>query len=247
MKHEIVMPKAGLTNTEGVVSSWAFENGAQVKKGDVIGDIENEKSTIPLTSPADGFLAGLAEPGEEFKVGAVIGYVVDSASETVEAASLAAPAAEPVKEAVAPWPTSPALLWQALWAPGNAFLCQEDGGKEGIDYQDLPAQAPAALWWRLTSGKPWRKRRWRLRLPPLRQSPLPTGRSWPPPCAGPLPRTCRLPCRTPPRHPPRWSWMAALLAFKDSMKAMEEALSNRITLNEILSFIVVKWQPSTPA
>ena len=205
MKHEIVMPKAGLTNTEGVVSSWAFENGAQVKKGDVIGDIENEKSTIPLTSPADGFLAGLAEPGEEFKVGAVIGYVVDSASETVEAASPAAPAAEPVKEAVAPVADVPS---PAVASPLGARkrispFARKMAEKEGIDYQDLPGTGPGGAVVAADIRKAMAEKAAAPEAAPAAAKPAAYREELASAMRRSIARTCRLPLQKPPRHPPR--------------------------------------------
>ncbi len=249
MKHEIVMPKAGLTNTEGVVSSWAFENGAQVKKGDVIGDIENEKSTIPLTSPADGFLAGLAEPGEEFKVGAVIGYVVDSASETVEAASPAAPAAEPVKEAVAPVADVPS---PAVASPLGARkrispFARKMAEKEGIDYQDLPGTGPGGAVVAADIRKAMAEKAVAPETAPAAAKPA----AYREELASAMRRSIAKNLQASLQNTAQASAsveldVTALLAFKDSMKEMEEALSNRITLNEILSFIVVKLAAKHP-
>lgn len=81
MKTAFVMPKAGLTNTEGTISSWSVETGSRVKKGDIIGEMENEKSTIDLLAPADGLFVIIGQVGVEYKVGEIIGYVVDSMEE----------------------------------------------------------------------------------------------------------------------------------------------------------------------
>lgn len=247
MKHEIVMPKAGLTNTEGVISSWALQEGARVKKGDVIGDIENEKSTIPLTSPADGYLAGLAEPGEEFKVGAVIGYVVDSAGETVETA--AAPQAAPVSA-----PSQVPVQQVKAAAPGVRKRISPYAKKlaesRGVDYSQLPGTGPGGSVVAADILKA-----------------LEAAAAAPVAAAVPAVSAVQAEYTETPATAMRRSIaknlhaslqntaqaqvsseldVTALMRFKDSMKDMEEALGNKITLNEILSYIVVKLAAKHP-
>lgn len=249
MKHEIVMPKAGLTNTEGVISSWALEAGAQVKKGDVIGDIENEKSTIPLTSPADGYLAGLAEPGEEFKVGAVIGFVVDSPAESVEAAAPAASAAQPAPEApaaaaqaAAPAPAAPA----AAAAPGARKRISPYAKKlaesRGVDYSQLPGSGPGGS---VVAADILKAIDAASSAPAAPAPAAPAQAAYTDTPATAIRKAIARNLQASLQNTAQTQASAefdvtALLGFKDSMKAMEEALGNRITFNEILSFIVVK-------
>ncbi|MGI6694745.1 MAG: dihydrolipoamide acetyltransferase family protein [Christensenellales bacterium] len=247
MKHEIVMPKAGLTNTEGVISSWTLQEGARVKKGDVIGDIENEKSTIPLTSPADGYLAGLAEPGEEFKVGAVIGYVVDSADETVEtaaapqAAPVSAPAQAPVQQAKAAAPGVRKRI-----SPYAKKLAES----RGVDYSQLPGTGPGGSVVAADILKA---------LEAAAAAPVAAAASAAPAVQAEYTETPATAMRrsiaknlhaslqnTAQAQVSSELDVTALMRFKDSMKDMEEALGNKITLNEILSYIVVKLAAKHP-
>ncbi len=250
MKHEIVMPKAGLTNTEGVISSWALEVGAQVKKGDVIGDIENEKSTIPLTSPADGFLKGLAEPGEEFKVGAVIGYVVDSADESVGEA----PHAEAPQQATAPAQASaPAPVQAASPAPGTRKRISPYAKKlaesRGVDYAQLPGTGPggsvvAADIFKALEAAPAQA--------PVAQAAAPAVQAeYTEAPATAMRKSIARNLQASLQNTAQASASAeldvtALMQFKDAMKDMTEALGNKITLNEILSYIVVKLAAKHP-
>ncbi|NLG58324.1 MAG: 2-oxo acid dehydrogenase subunit E2 [Clostridiales bacterium] len=241
------MPKAGLTNTEGVISAWALENGAQVKKGDVIGDIENEKSTIALTSPADGFLANLAEPGEEFKVGAVIGYVVGTSAEASDLPQAAAPAPS-AEQPAAPALSAPVPVAQASAKGARKRIspyAKKLAESRGVDYFQLagtgpggsvvaadilkaiqegvpaPAPAPVAAIEAAVQGE-------------YTESP-----------ASAMRRSIAKNLQASLQNSAQAQASAemdvtALLAFKDSLKGMEEALGNKITLNEILSYIVVK-------
>ena len=76
MAHEIVMPKLGLTMTEGTVEEWKFREGDHVKKGDVLLSISTDKLTNDVESEADGVLLKiLLSSGETAPCKAVIGYL----------------------------------------------------------------------------------------------------------------------------------------------------------------------------
>lgn len=81
MSIELIMPKAGLTNTEGTVGDWKVNEGAAVKKGDTILEIENEKVTMEFNSPGDGILHITAETGTEVLVGGIMGYLAENQAE----------------------------------------------------------------------------------------------------------------------------------------------------------------------
>ncbi len=75
----VVMPKLGLSMTEGMVAAWHVEPGASVQAGDVIADIETSKITNELEAPAGGvFRRAVVEPGTEVPVGALIGVLADA-------------------------------------------------------------------------------------------------------------------------------------------------------------------------
>ena len=95
MSMEIVMPKTGLTNTENTLDSWSVAEGDTVTKGQVLGEIESEKTTMPLESLDGGIIHLLAKAGDTVSVGGVIAYLAaDKAEyEALCAALAAAPAA----------------------------------------------------------------------------------------------------------------------------------------------------------
>jgi pyruvate dehydrogenase E2 component (dihydrolipoamide acetyltransferase) len=53
---DVVMPKLGLTMTEGVLSSWLVDDGARVAVGQVICEIETDKAVQEIVAEADGIL-----------------------------------------------------------------------------------------------------------------------------------------------------------------------------------------------
>ena len=74
----IVMPKWGLAMQEGMVAKWLVEQGAEIKAGDEILDIETSKIANVFESPVAGPLRRLVVgEGETVPVGALLGVVAD--------------------------------------------------------------------------------------------------------------------------------------------------------------------------
>lgn len=59
MANYINMPRLGLTMTEGVITSWVKGEGDYVEKGEVIAEIESDKSVVPFESPESGTILKL--------------------------------------------------------------------------------------------------------------------------------------------------------------------------------------------
>ena len=81
MSMEIIMPKTGLTNTENTLDKWLVKEGEAIKKGQVIAEIESEKTTMPFESPADGIIHLTAKEGETVSVGNQIAVAADDEAE----------------------------------------------------------------------------------------------------------------------------------------------------------------------
>lgn len=76
--HPLTMPKIGLTMEEGTVAKWHVPEGARVEAGQVIADIEIEKSTNELEAPVSGTLVRhIAGEGVVAPVAALIGVIAD--------------------------------------------------------------------------------------------------------------------------------------------------------------------------
>jgi len=73
MAKEIRVPQLGETMKEGTIVDYRVKVGDEVKKGDVILEIETDKATLEMESPASGFVKHiLAEVNETLPVGAPI-------------------------------------------------------------------------------------------------------------------------------------------------------------------------------
>ena len=76
MEYNVIMPKLGLTMTEGTVVKWLKAEGDKVIKGETLLEIETEKITNVVESPADGTLTKIiAREGEAYEVAAVLGII----------------------------------------------------------------------------------------------------------------------------------------------------------------------------
>jgi len=76
MKIEIKVPQLGLTTEYVVLKKWNVQAGQKVKKNMPIAEIESEKATLEIESPADGVLVEIvAQEDEELTIQQVMGYI----------------------------------------------------------------------------------------------------------------------------------------------------------------------------
>ncbi|MBV9961418.1 MAG: 2-oxo acid dehydrogenase subunit E2, partial [Parafilimonas sp.] len=90
MEEVVLMPRLSDTMTEGVIASWQKNVGDDVKKGDILAEIETDKATMELESYKDGkLLYQGAKQGEKIAVNellAIIGREGFDVSKVVAAA-----------------------------------------------------------------------------------------------------------------------------------------------------------------
>ena len=72
---ELRIPAAGDAVSEVQIVEWVAADGAVVKEGDPIYSIESDKSVLEIVAPASGKLAILAQAGEIFPIGHLIGRI----------------------------------------------------------------------------------------------------------------------------------------------------------------------------
>jgi len=111
MAKEVRLPQLGQTMEEGTIVNCLVKVGEKVKKGDVLFEIETDKATLELESPADGFVRHIiAETGQTLPVGEPV-LVLGEKDEQVSdefiksltgGAPAAAASAQPSAPAVAP-------------------------------------------------------------------------------------------------------------------------------------------------
>lgn len=134
MAQEVLMPKLGLTMTEGTIEEWKYKEGDSVKKGDILFSVATDKLTNDVEAEADGVLLKILLPeGETAPCKAVIAYIGEageviaeggaSAESTAAQAPASSAAAVPAKTpAVTRDPGAPVLA-----SPAAKKLAKEKG------------------------------------------------------------------------------------------------------------------------
>ncbi|PIB94085.1 2-oxoglutarate dehydrogenase complex dihydrolipoyllysine-residue succinyltransferase [Caulobacter sp. FWC2] len=97
---DINTPALGESVTEATVARWTKKVGEAVKKDEILVELETDKVSLEVASPADGVLSAIgAEEGATVVPGTILGVVTEGAT-----ASAAPAAAAPAPKAAAPAP-----------------------------------------------------------------------------------------------------------------------------------------------
>lgn len=99
MRQKLLMPKLGLTMTEGQIVEWLVPVGTPFKADDGLFVVETEKVATEIPADASGVLTEIAvQPGATVKVGEVVGYWESADAQARPAAvAEATAAAEPTR------------------------------------------------------------------------------------------------------------------------------------------------------
>jgi pyruvate dehydrogenase E2 component (dihydrolipoamide acetyltransferase)/2-oxoglutarate dehydrogenase E2 component (dihydrolipoamide succinyltransferase) len=109
--HPVTMPQLGMAQDSGVLVAWVKAPGDAVAVGDILFEVETDKSTMEVEAARDGFLAAtLAAEGEEVPVGEAVAII--------SAEKPASPVARSVKDGAAP-DAAPAAPAKADSAPAR--------------------------------------------------------------------------------------------------------------------------------
>ena len=85
MAYEFKLPDLGEGLTEGEIARWLVAEGEEVAEDDPLVEIETDKTTVEIPSPAAGTIARiLATEGEIVPVGSVIVVIEDAYMPSVE-------------------------------------------------------------------------------------------------------------------------------------------------------------------
>ena len=75
MPFDILLPKIGFSMNEGVLAEWLAADGGHVTEGEPLYALESDKSTQEVESPATGTLKIIAQVGETYEVGTLLGTI----------------------------------------------------------------------------------------------------------------------------------------------------------------------------
>jgi len=139
MAEKVLMPKLGLTMTEGTIEEWKKKEGDEVKKGEILFSVATDKLTNDIEAEADGVLLKiLVGEGEDAQCKSVIAWI-GAPGEAVSGDVGDAPA-EPVSETEAPVPeqVSAAVKSEGGFVPAMPYA-RKLAKEKGIDLGLVPA------------------------------------------------------------------------------------------------------------
>jgi pyruvate dehydrogenase E2 component (dihydrolipoamide acetyltransferase) len=140
MSIEVRMPQMGLTMTEGTLVRWLVAPGQAVAKGQILAEIEMEKATTDLESPAAGVVARLAvDEGAVVPVVGLLAVLTEPGEATVQpAVPVDAPTAKPAAPSSAERPGPPAPVPEAEGGQRRASpYARRLAREQGIDIRTL--------------------------------------------------------------------------------------------------------------
>ncbi|MEA3334982.1 MAG: dihydrolipoamide acetyltransferase family protein [Chloroflexota bacterium] len=97
MATSVIMPKLEMSQETATVIEWLVEEGQAVDKGAALLEVETDKITVEVESPASGLLAGICvQSGEVVPVTSVIAYILEPGEQlpTANEGPMGSPAAE---------------------------------------------------------------------------------------------------------------------------------------------------------
>jgi pyruvate dehydrogenase E2 component (dihydrolipoamide acetyltransferase) len=112
MATKVVMAQLSPTMEEGKLIEWKIEEGAEVRPGDILAEIETDKANMDVEAMGGGVLRAILVPaGVTAPVGTLIGVIADPDEDIdallASAADIAAARPAPVPVPVAPAPATP--------------------------------------------------------------------------------------------------------------------------------------------
>lgn len=89
MATEVIMPVLGMTMESGIIVEWMKKEGDSVTEGEVLFNVETDKSVMEVEAKASGTLLRILHgPGDDVPIQQVIGYIGE-AGETIAGAGVA--------------------------------------------------------------------------------------------------------------------------------------------------------------
>ncbi len=144
MATEIVMPESGESVASGVLTTWLKKSGDFVQRDEPIAEVDTDKITVEISSPAAGVLTQSVTEGDEVKIGAVLGIVDDSAKATTSGVASKTTSAtgngrsEPAGLTTATAPSATATATQAGASQAPVGLSAAPAGDSSSDVRATP-------------------------------------------------------------------------------------------------------------
>ena len=132
MKKEIEVPEVGESVSSGILAVWLKEDGAPVEEGEEIFELETDKATLGIPSPATGTLHRAAAEGDEVAVGQSVGQI-DTEGTAEDTTKPADDTAKPAQDTAKPGEDGA----KPTAAPSGAGSSAADGAKSAATNETL--------------------------------------------------------------------------------------------------------------
>ncbi|MGH8714137.1 MAG: dihydrolipoamide acetyltransferase family protein [Casimicrobiaceae bacterium] len=107
MAVEVILPKVDMDMETGIITEWKVAPGDRVRQGQILFDIETNKSVMEVESPGSGTIRDLAPiTGEPIAVGTPVAWI-DTDGEADASKPAVAPRSEQATATGAPQPSAP--------------------------------------------------------------------------------------------------------------------------------------------
>jgi pyruvate dehydrogenase E2 component (dihydrolipoamide acetyltransferase) len=133
---EVTMPRLSDTMQEGTIASWLKKPGEQVRKGDVIAQIETDKATMDLTAFEAGTLQEILAPeGTTVPIGQPVARIGNGAAKPAPGTAASTPrsAAPATQVSPEPSPAQPASGTPTKSSPDDTVPQVGEGGPSTPD------------------------------------------------------------------------------------------------------------------
>ena len=145
MATEIILPKVDMDMATGRISRWLVAEGAVVKQGDVLFEMETDKASMEVEAPASGMLGNIvAKEGADVPVGQTVAWIfAEGEKPTATAPSATAPVVAPVATlASAPVAVVTASSTAAHGAVRATPLARRIAHDAGLDLSNITGSGP---------------------------------------------------------------------------------------------------------
>ena len=109
MPSEVILPRVDMDMATGKISKWLVDDGAPVKKGQPLFEIETDKAAMEIEAEASGTIRTLARAGtDDVAVGSVVAWIYREGEGEGAAPSTTAPAEDLLRDGQTDAPPHPA-------------------------------------------------------------------------------------------------------------------------------------------
>ena len=142
MATEVLIPKLGMTMTEGTVAEWRIPDGGTVKAGEIVYRLETEKIEMEVEAEADGIVRHAVAEGTVAPPGTVVAFILAAGEEMPAVAPIAAAPAALANDAASPQSPVTAAARLEGGRVAASPIARRMAQEAGLDIAAIPGSGP---------------------------------------------------------------------------------------------------------